>query len=177
MRRVPFQCFFPVFHFVMDLILVFAVVFDQHAALRRERRPWTIRSDDSIVMPVALLQESGAIEFDPKNIDYPPSPPLMLIGTSAVPTTLVLGWAIPRADLQRKVWRSTEWWWLGIYEVIGGLLWLLMGGIADRGQQAVYRRCFSLVLIRILALAVLGSGSEGLGQSSKFYPGLSRRFP
>lgn len=132
----------------MDLILVIVLILDEHAELRREKRHRTVRANDSIVMPVALPQESGTIEFDPRYIWYPPSPPLTLLVTFG-PQTLVLSWAMPKADLQRIVWRSTEWWWLAIYELIGVLLWFLMGSISDRNQPALYRWCFALVIIRI----------------------------
>ena len=160
--RIPFRWFLPIFHFVMDLILVIVLILDEHAELRREKRHRTVRANDSIVMPVALPQESGTIEFDPRYIWYPPSPPLTLLVTFG-PQTLVLSWAMPKADLQRIVWRSTEWWWLAIYELIGVLLWFLMGSISDRNQPALYRWCFALVIIRILALAVVASPIWKLG--------------
>jgi hypothetical protein len=163
MRRIPFRLFLPIFHFLMDLILVIVLIFDEQAELRHEKRPSTIRTNDIVVMPVAFPQELGTVEFDPRFIDYPPSPPLLLLATCVPPATLVLSWAMPKADLQRIVWRSTEWWWLAVYEAIGVLLWLLMGSIADSNQPGVYRWCFALIIIRILALAVAASPIWKLG--------------
>jgi hypothetical protein len=164
MRRVSFRWFFPIFHFVMDLILIFALLFERQKELRREKRPWTVRPGDSIVTPLALPQQSEAVDFDPRLIQRGLKSPLALLWTSEPAAIVVLSWKMPSADLQRILWRSTEWWWIGIYEAICVMIWFLMGSIADRGDQAVYRWCFGLVLIRTLALAVLGSPIWRLGQ-------------
>jgi hypothetical protein len=108
MTRVRFRWFFPTFHFVMDLILVIVLILDEQAELHREKRPWTIRTNDIVAMPVAFPQASGTVEFHPKYIYHPLSPPLLLLATCSPPATLVFSWAMPRADLQRIVWTSRE---------------------------------------------------------------------
>lgn len=163
MRRVRFRWFHPIFHFVMDLVLVIVLILDEQAELRRERRSWTIPTDDVVAMPVASPQEAGTVEFDPKYIYHRASPPLILLVTCAPLATLVLSCAIPKADLQRILWRSTEWWWLTIYGALGVLFWLVTGSIADGNRPAVYRWCFALVMIRILALTVIASPIWKLG--------------
>ena len=161
MKRVPSRLFFPLFHLAMDLILVAVLIFDGRAELRREKRPGT--SNYPATTPAATPQESGSIEFDPKYIDRPQSPPLLLLATCAPPAILVFSWLTPKADLQRIVWRSTERWWLAIYALIEALFWFLMGVIADRNQLTVYRWCFALIMIRILALAIVASPIWKLG--------------
>jgi hypothetical protein len=163
MTRIPFRWFFPAFHFAMDLILVTVLLFQIQAELRREKRPSTAGLKAVRVMRVALPQESGVVEFDPRYIDAPLMPAFALLATSTLPATLMSYWAIPRASFDRIAWRSTERWWLTIYGLTAALFWLLMGRLADRGQQAVYRWCFAFVIIRILGLSVVTSPIWRLG--------------
>jgi hypothetical protein len=160
MKRVPFRWFLPSFHFVMDSILVLLIL--QHEeALRRQQRGWAAESRTRIA-PVAF-QETGALQFDPKYIDGPPSPPLYLLGTSTLPAFVASAWAIPNAWLDRIDWRSTERWWLTLLALTTALFWFVAGSIADRGHLSVYRWCFALVMIRIVALSVVASPIWRLG--------------
>lgn len=163
MRRVPLRWFLPIFHFVMDLILVSVLILDERAELRREKRPSTLRTSDAAVRPIALTQESGVVEFDPRFIYREPSPPLALFASAAPLTTLVLSWMMPQADLQRIAWRPIEWWWLAAYEATAVLLWILLGSAADRNLKAVYRWCLALIMIRLFALAIVASPIWKLG--------------
>jgi hypothetical protein len=161
MTRIPFRCFFPAFHFVMDLILVIVMLFQSQAELHREKRPSA--AGQIRLVRVALPQESGAVEFDPRFIDAAPSPPFTLLATSTLPATVMSYWAMPNASFGRIVWRSTERWWLAIYGLTAALFWLFVGRLADRGKQAVYRCCFTLVIIRVLGLSVVTSPIWRLG--------------
>lgn len=162
MRRVPSQWFLPLFHFMMDAILVAVLIFQNHAEFQREKRPRAMRVNRTI--PVGFSQEQPGVEFDMRYIDAPPSRPLALLLTSSVPAVLISVAAIPTANFQRYAWQPSEWWWLTLHELIAISFWFLLGSIADRGKAAVYRWCFALVLIRILSLSIVASPIWRLGQ-------------